>query len=125
MDETDILARLLALEAKYDTHMAQFEEFKACNVAFREETKQEIKASTKKNSHNATSREQKEKHETKSENARDLQAKDSVNAESVKEKTETTIPKQIGSVVWAVSALTSLIIVLLIVFGVIVYKLKK
>ena len=43
MDETDILARLLALEAKYDTHMAQFEEFKACNVAFREETKQDIK----------------------------------------------------------------------------------
>ena len=43
MDETDILARLLALEAKYDTHMAQFEEFKACNVAFREETRQDIK----------------------------------------------------------------------------------
>lgn len=87
--------------------------------------KKEIKASKKKNSHNATSREQKEKYETKSENARDLQAKDSVNAESVKEKTETTVPKQIGSVVWAVSALTGLIIILLIVFGVIMYKLKK
>lgn len=43
MDETDILSRLLALETKYDTHIAQFEEFRNCNMTFREETKQDIK----------------------------------------------------------------------------------
>lgn len=77
--------------------------------------KKEVKVSKKKNSHKTTGQKQEEKHEVKSEFAEQVHVQDSVQSEAVKEKTETTIPKQIGGVVWAVCALIALIIVWYIV----------
>lgn len=73
--------------------------------------KKEIKVSKKKNNHKTSEQKQEEKHETKSEVAEVVHVQDSVQAEAVKEKAETTVPKQIGGVVWAVCVLIGLIIV--------------
>ena len=77
--------------------------------------KKEIKVSKKKNSHKTSEQKQSDKHEVKSEVAEVVHVQDSVQAEAVREKTETTIPKQIGGVVWAVCTLIAMIIVLYIV----------
>lgn len=77
--------------------------------------KKEIKVSKKKNNHKTSEQKQEEKHETKSEVAEVVHVQDSVQAEAVKEKKETTVPKQIGGVVWAVCALIGLIIVRFII----------
>lgn len=77
--------------------------------------KKEIKVSKKKNSHKSSEKKQEEKHEAKSEIAENVHIQDSVHVEAVKEKHESTVPKQIGGVVWAVCVLIGLIIVLYIV----------
>ena len=77
--------------------------------------KKEIKVSKKKNNHKTSEQKQSDKHEVKSEVAEQVHVQDSVQAEAVKEKKETTVPKQIGGVVWAVCALIALIIVWYIV----------
>lgn len=77
--------------------------------------KKEVKVSKKKNSHKTSEQKQSDKHEVKSEVAEVVHVQDSVQAEAVKEKKETTVPKQIGGVVWAVCALIALIIVWYIV----------
>lgn len=77
--------------------------------------KKEVKVSKKKNNHKTTEQKQEEKQETKSEVAEVVHVQDSVNVEAVKEKKGTTVPKQIGGVVWAVCVLIGLIIVLYIV----------
>ena len=74
--------------------------------------KKEIKVSKKKNSHKTSEQKQSDKHEVKSEVAEVVHVQDSVQAEAVKEKKETTVPKQIGG---AVCALIALIIVWYIV----------
>lgn len=73
--------------------------------------KKEIKVSKKKNNHKTSEQKQEENRETKSEVAEVVHVQDSVNIEAVKEKTETSVPKQIGGVVWAVCVLIGLIIV--------------
>ena len=77
--------------------------------------KKEIKVSKKKNSHKTSEQKQSDKHEVKSEVAEVVHVQDSVQAEVVREKIETTVPKQIGGAVWAVCALIALIIVWYIV----------
>lgn len=77
--------------------------------------KKEIKVSKKKNSHKTSEQKQSDKHEVKSEVAEVVHVQDSVQAEAMREKIETTVPKQIGGVVWAVCALIALIIVWYIV----------
>lgn len=77
--------------------------------------KKEIKVSKKKNNHKTSEQKQEEKQETKSEVAEVVHVQDSVNIEAVKEKHETTVPKQIGGVVRAVCVLVGLTIVLYIV----------
>lgn len=77
--------------------------------------KKEVKVSKKKKNHKTSEQKQEEKHETRSDVAEVVHVQDSVNVEAVKEKKETTVPKQIGGVVWAVCVLIGLIIVLYIV----------
>lgn len=77
--------------------------------------KKEVKVRKKRNNHKTSEQKQEEKQETKSEVAEVVHVQDSMNVEAVKEKTETTIPKQIGGVVWAACTLIGLIIVLYIV----------
>lgn len=73
--------------------------------------KKEIKVSKKRNSHKTSEHKQEEKREAKSEVSEVVHVQDSINVEAVKEKHETTVPKQIGGVVWAVCVLIGLIIV--------------
>ena len=77
--------------------------------------KKEVKVSKKRNIHKTSEQKQEEKHETRSDVAEVVHVQDSVNVEAVKEKKETTVPKQIGGVVWAVCVLIGLIIILYIV----------
>lgn len=74
--------------------------------------KKEVKVSKKKNNYKTSEQKQADKQETKSEIAEVVHVRDSINVEAVKEKHETTVPKQIGGVVWAVCVLIGLIIVL-------------
>ena len=74
--------------------------------------KKEVKVSKKKNNYKTSEQKQADKQETKSEIAEVVHVQDSINVEAVKEIHETTVPKQIGGVVWAVCVLIGLIIVL-------------
>ena len=94
---------------EYDTSMP------VDSVTKKPPIKKEVKVSKKKNNHKTSEQKQSDKQETKSEVAEVVHVQDSVQAEAVKEKHETTVPKQIGGVVWAVCALIGLIIVLYIV----------
>ena len=94
---------------EYDTSMP------VDSATNRPPVKKEIKVSKKKNSHKTSEQKQSDKHEVKSEVAEQVHVQDSVQAEAMREKIETTVPKQIGGVVWAVCALIALIIVWYIV----------
>jgi len=94
---------------EYDTSMP------ADSATKKPPVKKEVKVSKRKNNHKTSEQKQEEKQEAKSEVAEVVHVQDSENIEAMKEKTETTMPKQIGGVVWAVCTLIGLIILLYIV----------
>ena len=105
--ETDSTTEDLEITVtEYDTSMP------IDSATNRPPVKKEVKVSKKKNNYKASEQKQEEKHESKSEFAEQVEVRDSLTTEAVKEKHETTIPKQIGGVVWAVCVLIALIIVL-------------